>query len=78
MTRSRKRTPIGGIVSARSEKDDKREYHRRERRRVREVLATTPEPESLPHRKEVSDPWTMAKDGKQFLGRGTCARDLRK
>jgi hypothetical protein len=78
VTRSRKRTPIGGIVSARSEKDDKRAYHRRERRRVREVLATTPEPDSLPHRKELSDPWIMAKDGKRFLGRRARERDLRK
>lgn len=78
MSRSRKRTPIMGIVSATSEKDDKRANHRRERRRVREVLATTPEPDSLPHHRELSDPWTMAKDGKRFLGRRAHARDRRK
>ena len=78
MSRSRKRTPISGIVAARSERQDKRAYHRRERLLVREVLAKSNDAEVLPHRREISDPWSMAKDGKVFLGRRVHAREWRK
>jgi len=78
MARSRKRTPKSGITSARSEKDEKRANHRRERRQVRQVLSTEPESDVLPHTKEVSNPWSMAKDGKVFLGTHASRKDLKK
>ncbi len=66
MARSRKHTPISGITCATTEKWAKQKNHRRERRRVRSVLATQPEPDVLPHTRELSDPWTMPKDGKRY------------
>lgn len=69
MTHSRKKTPIAGITSARSEKTDKQDAHRRERRRVHMVLNVSPDADVLPHTREVSDPWAMAKDGKRYLGK---------
>jgi hypothetical protein len=78
MSRSRKHTPKGGITAAASEKDDKRQAHQRERRRVRVVLAVDPAPELLPHRRELSDPWVMAKDGKAYYGPGAPPHVLRK
>ena len=78
MARSRKKTPKTGITSAASEKEEKQVNHRRERRRVRQVLAVEPEPEVLPHSKELSNPWSMAKDGKGFLGTRASWKDLKK
>ena len=78
MSNSRKKTPKVGITSATSEKAEKQENHRRERRRVRQTLAVDPEPEVLPHTKELSNPWSMAKDGKVFLGKRVSQKDLRK
>ncbi len=78
MTRSRKKAPISGMTRAASEKYDKLENHRRERRLVHECLATQMEPDVLPHEREVSDPWTMRKDGKVFLGSHARPKDLRK
>lgn len=66
MSRSRKKTPISGITKADSEKDDKRLAHRRLRRRVNQTLSVRPEVEVLPVLREVSDPWTMPKDGKYW------------
>jgi len=66
MSRSRKKTPIGGMTGAPSEKWDKRVANRRERRCVKEVLAQDPLADVLPTQRELSDPWTMAKDGKRW------------
>jgi hypothetical protein len=65
MSRSLRRHPIIGMTTATSEKEDKQLAHRRHRRRVNEVLGQAPETPVLPHRRETSDPWNMAKDGKQ-------------
>lgn len=78
MSRSRRRTPKVGITTARSEKQDKLQAHRDERRKVKVALAQGATEHELPHRREVSDPWLMAKDGKAYLGRKADPRDLRK
>ena len=65
MSRSLRHHPVIGITTATSEKEDKQLAHRRHRRRVHQVLDQAPETPILPHRRETSDPWTMAKDGKQ-------------
>lgn len=78
MSRSRRRTPKKGITTARSEKQEKLQAHRRERRGVRVALAKGAEEHELPHRREISDPWKMAKDGKCYLGTKAEPRDLRK
>lgn len=66
MSRSRRHTPICGMTTARSEKGDKRQAHRRLRARTRTVAARDhPGTDSVwPIPREVSDPWDMAKDGK--------------
>jgi hypothetical protein len=76
VARSRKKAPITGITSAKSEKTDKQLAHRKERRKVRQVVES--EPEVLPHTREVSNPWAMAKDGKVYLGEQLPARRRRK
>lgn len=64
MSRSRRKRPFSGITTSDTEKQDKRIANRKLRRKVKVRLATDPEPDVLPHVREVSDPWGMAKDGK--------------
>ncbi|MFO0452608.1 MAG: hypothetical protein ACK52I_28805 [Pseudomonadota bacterium] len=66
MTRSRRKHPAGGLTSAPSDKADKVRAHRRERRVVRERIHAEKEEARMPHRRELSDPWTYAKDGKRY------------
>ena len=70
MSRSRRKTPIFGHTTARSEADDKRLWHKRWRSRERDQLATAgPDDELIPiHRLAVSSTWDMAKDGKSWFG----------
>jgi hypothetical protein len=74
MSRSRRRTPVKGITTASSEKEDKVRAHREERRKVRQAIADAVEP---PHPKAFGNPWTTAKDGKRRY-RDPPARVLRK
>ncbi|MDH3208466.1 MAG: hypothetical protein OEO79_17835 [Gemmatimonadota bacterium] len=67
MSQSRKKTPISGITTAGSEKQDKRIANRRVRRAVKQALHTLEDAEVLPHRRELTNPWTMAKDGKRWF-----------
>jgi hypothetical protein len=78
MTRSRKKTPITGVNSARSEKSDKLAAHRRERRTVRTRLKAEPDADKLPDRREVSNVWAYAKDGKIYKKSWLRPKDLRK
>ncbi|HEX8321470.1 hypothetical protein [Longimicrobium sp.] len=64
MSRSRRKTPVCGITTANTDKQDKRMGNRRLRRKVRTVIRTDPEPEVLPHLREETNPWMMGKDGK--------------
>ena len=64
MSRSRRKHPICGITTAESEKDDKQSAHRRERRVIRTIVHVDPNVDLLPHTRELSNPWAMAKDGK--------------
>lgn len=70
MSRSRRKTPIFGHTTARSEVHDKRLWHKRWRSRERDQLATVgPDGEIMPiHRHTVSSTWDMAKDGKSWFG----------
>jgi hypothetical protein len=67
MSGSRRKTPISGITTAASEKQDKRLANRRLRRAVKQALHAVDYPEVLPHRRELTNPWTMAKDGKRWF-----------
>lgn len=70
MSRSRRKTPIFGHTTARSEADDKRLWHKRWRSRERDQLAVLkPDSDPVPvHRHAVSSTWDMAKDGKSWFG----------
>ncbi len=63
MSRSRRKTPIAGVATSDSEKDDKRKANRRERR-VNRILLRTRGEEALKDRRAVSNVWSFAKDGK--------------
>lgn len=77
MARSKRHTPIFGTTTQQSEKSDKRWANRRLRRLVREAVSTNVLPDVLPALREVSNPWSMAKDGRTYwLDAGP--RDLRK
>jgi hypothetical protein len=78
MARSRKKTPISGITTARSEKQDKRLANRKVRRAVKQALAGSGDVDVLPHRRELTNPWTMAKDGKAWFNADRFPEVLRK
>ena len=64
MSRSRRKTPVCGITTSDTEKQDKRLANRRLRRKVRVALAAQPDG-VLPAVREVSSVWAFDKDGKQ-------------
>lgn len=63
MARSRKKTPISGATTARSDKPFKTREHRRERHTVKTALSVGSQ---VPHSKEFGDPWKSEKDGKIY------------
>jgi hypothetical protein len=70
MSRSQRNTPKFGITTCRSEKEDKKLWHRRLRARERTAM-TAASPETLmgylPLREnQVSNVWTMGKDGHTY------------
>jgi len=69
MSRSRRKLPIFGLSTARSEAGDKRLWHKRWRSRQRDQLATLcPDDDPIPvQHRAVSDTWDMAKDGKSWF-----------
>jgi hypothetical protein len=64
MSRSRRKSPVCGATVSPSDKLDKRLANRRVRRAVSSALQVDPERDVLPHHRELTDPWDMAKDGK--------------
>ena len=70
MSRSRKKIPIVGITTCRSERHDKKIWHKRWRARERTALTSTKVDDFdayLPLlEKQVSNAWDMGKDGKQY------------
>lgn len=77
MSRSMRRTPISGMTTAPSEKQDKRLANRRLRRIVRCRLMWQ-FAEVLPDLREVSDVGSFDKDGKTYFGRARNNRLMRK
>jgi hypothetical protein len=47
-----------------SDKREKQDANRKERKRVHATLTQQPTTDLLPHKREVSDVWSMPKDGK--------------
>jgi hypothetical protein len=64
MAHSRRKNPVTGVTTARSEKAEKAAANRTLRRLARRALRIAPDATVLPDRREVSDPWCMSKDGK--------------
>ncbi len=76
MARSRKKTPIGGIGSAKNDKSLKDHSNgslrTRERIELKKVLNGEIDPEdvNIPvNPQELTDPWSGAKDGKLYYGK---------
>lgn len=65
MTRSRRKNPIRAWTCADSEKQDKQMASRKLRRIVRQLLHVGER--LLPKKREVSNPYRWAKDGKQIF-----------
>lgn len=67
MNRSRRKTPIFGHTSRRSERDDKQLWHQRWRTHERTALTGASAEALEGHqpvlREQVSNPWAMNKDG---------------
>ena len=67
MARSRRSTPIVSITTSASEKQDKRQANRNCRAALQRALRLDADA-ILPILRDVSDPWCMAKDGRQWIG----------
>jgi hypothetical protein len=78
MSRSRKKTPITGITTATSEKQDKRIANRRERRINRIILQTTGDETQLRLKREISNVWAFDKDGKRRFDPRKYPKSMRK
>jgi len=71
MSRSRRKTPIVGYTTCRSEREDKTIWHRRLRAHEHTGL-TGADAERLEawlpvSVRQVSNPWAMGKDGRQYV-----------
>ena len=78
MSRSRPKHAIAGITTAASEKADKRHANRALRKATRQTLGTVSDETVFPVVREVSDTWSMAKDGKQFFDPASNRKLMRK
>lgn len=76
MSRSRRKTPIHGMTCAKSEKSDKSHSHRKLRRAVR--IAVRADAPLLPLEKELTNTWSMAKDGKTHFNPAVLPKWMRK
>ncbi|NJB82812.1 hypothetical protein [Wenyingzhuangia aestuarii] len=65
MSRSYRKTKIQGNTVAKSEKEDKQKANRKFRRVVKEKVNQLEN--ELPDRREVSNVWNFAKDGKRYI-----------
>ncbi|MEG3193746.1 hypothetical protein SNE32_16110 [Lysobacter sp. D1-1-M9] len=77
MARSMRKTPIAGATSAGSEKCDKQASHRKLRRAVRQLIPCGRD-DTLPVEQELTNPWSMAKDGKLYFDPANHPRLMRK
>lgn len=74
MSRSYKKTPIIGHTNADSEKLDKKIWHRRFRHKTKDILRSmhndvdSMDDVVMPVEDDVSNTWSMSKDGKHYLG----------
>jgi len=64
MSRSKKKTKISGITGAKSEKIEKQDANRKQRRIVKQKVKSGEE--EFPNKRETSNVWTFSKDGKMY------------
>jgi hypothetical protein len=64
MSRSRRRTKIHGITTAKSEKENKRDANRKFRRILKQKVKLNET--ILPEIREITNIWTFDKDGKRY------------
>jgi hypothetical protein len=64
MSRSRKKTPVHGITTAASEKEDKRDANRKFRRKTKQQVDKCED--NLSELREISNIWSFGKDGKVY------------
>lgn len=76
MSRSKRKTKIFGIAGT-SEKQDKRKANRLFRKLTKSKLKTEEDPFLPTDLDEVSNVWSMAKDGKRWWNSAT-EKDMRK
>ena len=73
MSRSYYKTPIRGNTTCRSERQDKRIWHKRWRKKERNKLVSLNQEHLDNHitieSREVSNPWSMGKDGKHYFSK---------
>jgi hypothetical protein len=77
LSRSRRKTPITGITSAVSEKQDKAASHRVYRRTLKQLIEPTLET-PLPSEQQLTNSWSMAKDGKSKFDFAPSPKRMRK
>jgi hypothetical protein len=78
MSRSRRKTPIFGYTSAKSDAEWKAQSARALRRTVRQVLKATLDLSDFPGKRwDLVNPWSAPKDGKHWW-RSAKAPDMRK
>lgn len=75
MSRSKKKTKIQAITTAKSEKENKQAANRKFRRIVKQKVIS--EKTEIPQIREVSNVWSFDKDGKIYNSEMT-EKDLRK
>lgn len=75
MSRSRRKTKVFGITTAKSEKENKREANRKFRRIVKQRVKS--DEIDFPKIREVSNVWGFDKDGKGYNSEAY-DKDLRK
>ena len=68
MSRSYRKTPIVGFCAG-SDKEFKKDEHRRERRASKVFLETWLDEDKLPSPVSYGNPWASPKDGKMYLSR---------
>ena len=66
MSRSFKKSPVVSITTSKSEKYDKQLYNRKLRKSIKSSLAKE-DYDNLKDLKDVSNPWSMSKDGKWWV-----------
>ena len=78
MSRSNKKSPVIGMTTASSEKEDKRTANRSERRINKALLCKTNDETALKSKREVSNVYVFSKDGKQRIDPNKYPKELRK